>query len=127
MSKFPLHPPSPARRKYLALVFGSTDGTPDGIANTFDRQRYEARVAFERRKADIEIEIACYKDGSPDGTPDSIPDAKHRAALIRDFRNSGQHLQDWHARENQFPALVAGTGMRDFLKPFGVSDNGNDN
>jgi hypothetical protein len=105
--------------RYLALRFGAPDDnqTVEGIADPFDRERCEARIAYQRAKTQIWYAYALKSFGAEHGAAESLPASareKARAYIV----NADDRFDAWHRREIQFPALVRGNGSKELLDPF---------
>ncbi|UPJ50244.1 hypothetical protein IVB30_02070 [Bradyrhizobium sp. 200] len=104
----------------LAMSFGSTDGTIEGVANRFDRARLQARIRFEEREAENRRREILFDSGSPDGSFERLPAAKREAALLKARRAHA----DMHAASRdamRHPALLR-SRMATFLNPFAEED-----
>lgn len=123
MTKFALQAPGPQRRRYLAYVFQSEDGSRLGIRSPLNRAFFDAVVRYEECQAALYLEAACYRAKSANGTVAGIKNADRCAELVAEFTNGYRELDEWHAKENQFPALLRSIKPDNFLNPFGDDDH----
>jgi hypothetical protein len=103
------------RIRWLALRFGSTDETVEGIANPFDRERCLARIEFERERARINRDATFKNFGSPDGSLESIKDPAARETA-KAFVVEGYSGVEFFCREELlYPGLLRGKGITEVL------------
>lgn len=96
------------RKKYLARCFGSTDGTPQGIANKFDRQRLRARYRYERAYGALwQADALRFCETAQD---------KEAATLAA--HHSRATNEAWHRKALGRPALLHNGRMKSFIQPF---------
>lgn len=106
-----------ANRQWLATCFGSVDGTLRGIKDRFDRQRCEARIAYQERGVAQWRRDVCFENGSPDGTYERLPPEKYEAAMLQIQRNF-DGVQAACRDDLDRPALLRAK-MDDLLDPWG--------
>lgn len=112
-----------SRIKMLAIAFGSTDQTIDGVADQFDRARLRARIRYEERQAANRWREIWFDAGSPNGSFEAIPASKRKAALA-EVRRAHADLHAANKDAMRHPALLR-SKMAALLKPFEEEDSDN--
>lgn len=103
--------PGKQRRMWLAKVLDSVDGTAHGIANNGDRERYQARVAFESAYSELwEADAIRFAETTAD--VEAAKTESHHSVAV---------TEAWHRRALKRPALLAGK-KQSLLEPFGEHD-----
>jgi hypothetical protein len=105
-------------KRFLATVFGSTDGTFDGIADKFDRARCEARAAFEERYMKLVYAELCRNNGSPDGTLAGIKSPATREKVAMAAHHARADNEAAFRKMLMAPAAIP-VDAHDFSDPFG--------
>lgn len=96
------------RKKYLARCFGSTDGTPEGIADEFDRQRLRARYRYEEAYAVLwQADALRFCESAAD-----------KEAAVIDAHHSQAKTEAFHRKALKRPALLHAGLMECFTQPF---------
>lgn len=105
-----------SRIRMLALSFGSTDGSIEGVADKFDRARLQARIRYEEREAENRRREILFDSGSPDGSFERLPASKREAAILKERRvHADMHAASRDAMRH--PAILR-SKMATFLNPF---------
>jgi hypothetical protein len=127
-SDFPPPLISAWRVRFLAVAFGAPDDnqTVDGIENPFDRERYRARIEFERERRRLNRDATFKYYGAESGRFQDIADTTARAEA-KQFIVEGYGDVESYAREAlQYPALIRGNArlMKRLLNPWFDSEQG---
>ena len=96
------------RKRYLAVAFGAPDDnqTVDAIPDKFERQRCQARIAFEKERRRLDRSATYQYYGAPTGRFEDIADATAQAEAKAFVVDGFKDVNDFARVALRYPALV---------------------